>query len=45
VRRLRFAPFAVFFQVDLSLNLLPVLAAPIIDPLAFTAREFYEFIL
>ena len=39
------APFAVLFQVNLALDELPVLARPIIDAAALTARYFYELIL
>jgi len=39
------APLAVLFELDLALDELLVLAGPIVDASAFTAREFYELIL
>lgn len=39
------APLAPFFNLDFSLDFFLVLSAPVVDALAFGAREFYEKIL
>ncbi len=42
---LLFAPLTIFLELDLASDKLLVLAAPIVDALAGSAGEFYEFIL
>jgi len=39
------APFAIFFELDLTSDQLFVLAAPIVNALAVFAREFDESFL
>ena len=39
------APLAIFFEVDLALDFLLVLAGPVVGALALLAREFYESLL
>lgn len=38
-------PFTILFELNFTSDKLLVLAAPIVDALASTAGEFYEFIL
>ena len=42
---LLFAPLTVLFELNFSSDKLLVLATPIVDALACTTGEFYEFIL
>ena len=39
------APLAEFLQLDFALDKFPIFARPIVDAIAFTARNFYELIL
>lgn len=39
--RVLFAPTTILLQVDLALNLLLILAAPVINPFAVLTSQFY----
>lgn len=41
VNRMFFAPTTIFLQIDLAFNLLLILAAPVINPFAVLAGQFY----